>query len=154
MWTALFVLALNAAVHGFPTGAPESRCFDPRPKHPGAVQFNADDAGHLHLNQTRVDFIKGDDILVVLSSSELPFKGFLIKSFLENGTEYGGYFMPGAKGVKLLQDCSAATHDNNDPKQEISVVWRADIDEGSVFFIATVVESFKKYFVGIGSWET
>ncbi|XP_064472229.1 putative ferric-chelate reductase 1 homolog [Ornithodoros turicata] len=150
MWAAFTVIVLVAAVQGYPSGAPESRCDDPRPKHPGSEEIAADKITHLQLKQSARDFKNGDVIEVTLVSTGAPFKGFLVKAFVDNGNEVGGQFLPG-EGVKVITKCSAITHNNNNPKQEVVLKWKADIAQGTVHFKATVVENVKKYYIGLES---
>lgn len=133
MWTSLAVLVLVAAVQGYPTGAPESRCDDPKPNHPGSEEVTADKITHLQLKQSAQDFKNGDIVNVTLVSTGAPFKGFLVKALVDDGNGIGGQFLPG-EGHKLITKCSAVTHSNNNPKQEVHLQWKADIPHGKVHF--------------------
>jgi len=69
----------------------------------------------------------------------------------------GTWDYSGAAGLAKGVDCggakdSAVTHVNNDVKPSVSLIWKPPAGfSGGVIFVATVVQEFKTYWVGVQS---
>ncbi|CAN7981061.1 unnamed protein product [Ixodes pacificus] len=149
---ALNLLALLLAISGclaHPTGAPEEACADMLPQH-GDSLFEDASKGPYRLTQNKVDFKGGDVVVVTLSTSGTPFKGFLVKAFDENEKEVGQFEKTAIS--QPLTKCSASTHVEGGDKTTAALKWKAPAGvAGKVHFRATIVENAKKYFTNLKS---
>ncbi|KAH6946589.1 hypothetical protein HPB50_014145 [Hyalomma asiaticum] len=78
-----------------------------------------------------------------------PFKGFFIAAMDPRTQKRIGSFLK-VKGTHPVS-CSAVTHNDAHPKSHVSLLWLPPQNqpEGEVVFMATVVESYARYYTGL-----
>ena len=81
----------------------------------------------------------------------MTFKGIMVYAYDPTTHQPIGFFIPG-RGLKTIDSCSSVTHTDNKKKRSATLIWQAPADRsGKVSFIATVVERFSEFYVGIHS---
>lgn len=137
-------------VYAYPNGAPLSRCGDMMPKH-GAAPSKA--------SPYFIKAVKSGDIynVKITSNTSEPLKGFIIEARedKDNAATTFGEWTSATDRTQLL-DCfdkakSAVTHSGKlKGVSEIDFQWKpTDRTVTNVTFIATVVRSYAKFYVGI-----
>jgi len=149
----LCLLGLAGGALAFPNGAPVEACiYDTRPNHAGTRAEPADLFKHEFIadagNYTSHGFHRGhNSIHVHLRGS--PFKGFFIQAIDDNYKPIGSFVKN--EYSKTHDECSAITHNSPAPKKDITVTWVAPPHGrgGNVYFRATVLEEYNKYWSGV-----
>ncbi|XP_077500366.1 uncharacterized protein LOC144111101 [Amblyomma americanum] len=102
-------------------------------------------------------------VQLLTTSSNVTFRGFLIRSMAVRGSSFiyfRGIFEKDTQFQDSLyldcdgQDRSAISHGDNKTKKEVVVHWRPEPDPKNlvqVFFRATVVQNFNRYFIHLDS---
>jgi len=155
-------------IEALPGGAPTLACRTMVPVH---YEFKAQDLSNspFGLLQSERRYVSNEDHIAVslYSLNSLPhsqdvkgngrsFRGFLVKAINPHTGSPIGEFEP-KEGIKILDRCSAVTHSDNTVKKQETLYWkpsREHVDPEApnyVSFIATVVEDFRTFYVGIES---
>ncbi|XP_064457505.1 uncharacterized protein LOC135368266 [Ornithodoros turicata] len=153
MWKLLVssFVVLQFAAHrprAFPQGGPAESCDSmlprhvytaPRPAHESPYTFVASSSHYSYQNV--------DGIQVELGGA--AFKGFFIAAIDPATSRRIGTFLR-VKGTHPVK-CSAVTHNDNQPKSHVSLLWLPpdNVPEGNVVFMATVVNSYSRYYTGL-----
>lgn len=90
-------------------------------------------------------------LVVLKSPSGESFKGLMVHAYDPTTHQPLGTFIPG-RGLKTIDSCAAVTHIDNRGKRSATLIWQAPADRsGKVSFIATVVQRYSEFYVGLHS---
>lgn len=164
MLPLLFIVLLALSSHiqfsaTLPNGAPESVCDSLLPFHGGGIEpLNTVAPFSIVPLQTVVE--QGSVLRVEIQADprELVFAGFMLHARTKTVPEYRvvGKFARAVDGSVKLINCNGeentATHSNTNDKLDFGLDWQAPSDYvGEVYFIATVAQTYDKFWVGITS---
>lgn len=142
-----------------PNGAPESVCDSLIPVHSTIEPMTTIAPFNIVPLQTVVE--QGSVLRVEIQADprELVFAGFMLHARTKTFPEYQvvGKFARAVDGSVKLINCgdgteNTATHSNTNDKLDFGLDWQAPSDYlGEVYFIATVAQSYDKFWVGLTS---
>lgn len=156
------LLLINSMVFAHKDGAPLKACMEMTPGHTGTSPQPLETAIHklMIAPAPQIKSVKKDSIVVTLNGAKGAFKGFFIQArSLTSGdvNPVGVWDVSAASGLAKGVDCgdnkdSAVTHIDNTLKPSVSLFWTPpEKFSGKVVFVATVVQEYKTYWVGIQS---
>lgn len=155
---AFFVMLHTVCAHK--DGAPLQACLTMTPEHPGtSPQLVTSPNYRIGFSQIKPN-LSATVLHVVTLSGDVPFKGFFVQARSHTNGDVnpiGTWNFSASFGLAKGVDCggitnSAATHVTNDPKPRLILIWiPPDGFSGSLNFLATVVQDFRTYWVGVNS---
>lgn len=146
--TVALLLLAAASVVGFPQGGPAESCDSTLPRHVYTTPKPAHESPYTFVaSASRYSFQNVDGIQVELGGA--AFKGFFITANDPVTQKRIGRFLK-VKGTHPVS-CSAVTHNDAHPKSHVSLLWLPpqNVPEGDVVFMATVVQSYSRYYTGL-----
>ncbi|XP_077561331.1 ferric-chelate reductase 1-like [Haemaphysalis longicornis] len=144
----LVTLLSQWSAQAFPQGGPAESCDSMLPRHVYTAPKPAHESPYTFVaSANRYSYQNVDGIQVELGGA--PFKGFFIAAMDPRTQKRIGSFLK-VKGTHPVT-CSAVTHNDAHPKSHVSLLWLPpqNTPEGEVVFMATVVESYSRYFTGL-----
>ncbi|KAK2703476.1 putative defense protein 3 [Artemia franciscana] len=150
----IVVSILLSSTFAFPNGGPIDACVKSNPNVPNHSGISPQPIETLPFAVEQSSEAYGPRDVIKVKISGLPFKGFFIQARDAKTGDWIGSFDE-SYASKSYDECSAATHTYNDPKNQIELIWRApDNRRGGVYFTGTVVENYKTFWSGIVSYPS
>lgn len=145
----LSLCLLMATCTAFPNGGPIDACVRTRANQPnhGGILPQPENTNPFIVEASTNFWRPGDVITVNIESTKKSFKGFFIQARDARSHEWIGTFEKGADS-KAYGECSAVTHTNNEPKDQVTLIWHAPNNGqrgGEVYFIGTVLQSYRTF---------
>lgn len=136
----------------FPNGGPIDACIASRPNQPNhsGVQSQPEQTNP-YILEASSDYYKPGEIIAVniIGPKSYYFKGFFIQARDAKTNEWIGSFEK-TNEVTSHVECSAATHTNNDPKEQVTLLWRGpERSSGQVYFVGTVLQNYKTFWADL-----
>ncbi|XP_061096518.1 putative ferric-chelate reductase 1 [Conger conger] len=153
MYPLLFIiLAGPNSVHvvtSYSNGKVESACESMTPDHSSFKPQNT--ATPYIISTANINPPSLDEIIVILSATSIPFRGFLLEAEDSQGRRPVGTFTLIDSSRTQLLSCSgntasAVSHTKNDDKNEIRVKWKRP-EDGNYTFRAAFVQRFNMFWV-------
>ncbi|XP_014665718.1 PREDICTED: putative ferric-chelate reductase 1 [Priapulus caudatus] len=150
----VILVVVGPIAFGFPGGVPMSACGSLLPRHGRNTPMDGP-APYIVIVDA-ISYVPNQIVNVLLAGSSLwPFEGFMLQARNSASESIVGEFITTPNGTKVLE-CSGGpttmTHASNDKRIWDVFSWRAPSDNvGDIYFTATMLRSFNKYWVDMRS---
>ncbi|KDR19521.1 Putative ferric-chelate reductase 1-like protein, partial [Zootermopsis nevadensis] len=139
-----------------PSGAPHSTCFTLAPKHHGAPAQQT--LSPFAVTAGKLSVAPGSKLkLMVTSTTGIPFKGFVLQARKSEDSDSAIGEFTALPNLTKAFTCAGGyqntvTHADPSERDSLEFEWEApDFYEGSIIFVATVVQDFSTFWEGVKS---